>query len=219
MLNHAIHHRLMESGPRYLTTPELLQCLLGLSAKRADALASDHEALQRLQPADTSGLRHKHGLSENQTGLLTAATELGLRLHQPDEGQPQFIGCPSDAAHILRPHLQNRLQEHLVVLVPNTRNQVIGQQTVYIGTVNSSAIRPAEVLRPAVVANAPAIVVGHNHPSGNSDPCPEDAKVTRDIRFAGDLLSIELLDHIIIGTGHNLHVPRVCRQIAKLVVN
>ena len=87
------------------------------------------------------------------------------------------------------------------MLVLNTRNQVIEQQTVYIGTVNSSAVRPAEVLRPAVVANAPAIVVGHNHPSGNSTPCPEDVKVTRDIRVAGDLLSIELLDHIVIGAG------------------
>lgn len=201
MLNHAVRHRLMESGPRYLTTPELLQCLLGLSGKRADALAADHEALQKLKPADTSGLRHKHGLSEKQTSLLAAATELGRRLHQPDEGQPQAISCPADAAHILRPHLQDRLQEHLVVLVLNTRNQVIGQQTVYIGTVNSSAIRPAEVLRPAVVANAPAIVVGHNHPSGNSTPSPEDVKVTRDIRVAGNLLSIELLDHIVIGAG------------------
>ena len=201
MPNHAILHRLMESGPRYLTNAELLQCLLGLSAKRADALAGDQEALQRLQPADTAGLRHKHDLSEHQASLLAAATELGRRLHQPDEGQPQSISCPADAALILRPHLHDRLQEHLVVLVLNTRNQVIGQQTVYIGTVNSSAVRPAEVLRPAVVANAPAIVVGHNHPSGNSTPSPEDVKVTRDIRAAGDLLSIELLDHIVIGAG------------------
>ena len=201
MLSHAVRRHLMESGPRYLTTSELLQCLLGLSAKRADALAADQEALQRLQPADTAGLRHKHHLSENQAGLLAAATELGRRLHRQDESQPQSISCPADAAHILRPHLQDRLQEHLVVLVLNTRNQVIGQQTVYIGTVNSSAVRPAEVLRPAVVANAPAIIVGHNHPSGDSTPSPEDVKVTRDIRAAGDLLSIELLDHIVIGAG------------------
>ena len=87
------------------------------------------------------------------------------------------------------------------MLVLNTRNHVIGQQTVYIGTVNSNAVCPAEVLRPAVVANAPAIVVRHNHPSGHATPSLERVKVTRDIRVAGDLLSIDLLDHIIVGTG------------------
>ena len=201
MLHYAIRRHLMESGPRYLTTAELLQCLLGLSAKRADPLAADYESLRQLQPADTAGISHKHGLSENQARLLVASAELGRRLHQPDHAQPHSIGCPADAAQILHPYLRDRLQEHLVVLVLSTRNQVIGQQTIYIGTVNSSSVRPAEVLRPAVVANAPAIVVGHNHPSGDPEPSPADVSVTQDINAAGKLLSIELLDHIIIGKG------------------
>ena len=94
MLSHAVRRHLMESGPRYLTTSELLQCLLGVSAKRADALAADQEALQRLRPADTAGLRHKHHLSENQAGLLAAATELGRRLHQPDEASLSQSAVP-----------------------------------------------------------------------------------------------------------------------------
>ena len=203
MPNQSVLHRLMETGPGYLTITELLQCLLGLSAPRADALAADRDALIRLQPADSAGLRHKHNLSEHQTRILATATELGRRLHEPPLGFVKHVNSPADAAHILRPHLEGHIQEHLAVLILNTRNQVIGIHTVYIGTANSSPVRPAEVLRPAVVANAPAIVVGHNHPSGDPNPSPEDAAVTRDIQAAGKLLSIELLDHIVIGSSGN----------------
>ena len=138
-------------------------------------------------------MRHKHNLSEHQTRILATATELGRRLHEPPLDFVKHVNSPADAAHILRPHLEGHIQEHLAVLILNTRNQVIGIHTVYIGTVNSSSVRTAEVLRPAVVANAPSIVVGHNHPSGDTTPSPEDAAVTRDIIAAGKLLSIELL--------------------------
>ena len=201
MPNQSVLHRMMETGPRYLSVTELLQCLLGLSAQRADALAADREALIRLQPADSAGLRHKHGLSEHQTCLLATATELGRRLHEPPPGFVESVNSPSDADQILQPHLQGQIQEHLVTVALNTRNQVVGVHTVYIGTVNSSSVRPAEVLRPAVVANAPCIIVGHNHPSGDPTPSPEDASVTRDIRPAAELLSIELLDHIVVGAN------------------
>ena len=124
MPNQSVLHRLMETGPGYLTVTELLQCLLGLSAPRADALAADRDALIRLQPADSAGLRHKHNLSERQTRILTTATELGRRLHEPALDFVSHITSPADAANILRPHLQGQIQEHLAVLILNTRNRL-----------------------------------------------------------------------------------------------
>ena len=85
------------------------------------------------------------------------------------------------------------------MLLLNTRNQVMGQRVVYIGNVNSSVIRPAEVLRAAVIESAPSIIIAHNHPSGDPTPSPEDVSITRELVQAGKLLGIDLLDHVVIG--------------------
>ncbi len=92
-------------------------------------------------------------------------------------------------------------QEQLRVLCLDTKNYVIHQQVVYQGTVNSSLVRAAEVFRPAVTRNAPSIVVLHNHPSGDPSPSPEDVRTTEQLRQAGAVLDIDLLDHIVIGHG------------------
>ncbi len=93
-------------------------------------------------------------------------------------------------------------QEHLRVVLLNTKNQVLGISQVYIGNVNTSVVRAAEVFRPAVRQNCPSIIVVHNHPSGDPTPSPDDAAVTRQLVEAGKLLDIEMLDHIVIGSGN-----------------
>ena len=90
-------------------------------------------------------------------------------------------------------------QEQLRVLLLNTRNEVVGQRVIYQGNVNSAIVRPAEVLRPAVVESVPSIIVSHNHPSGDPTPSPEDVAITKDLAAAGKLLGVELLDHVVIG--------------------
>jgi DNA repair protein RadC len=90
-------------------------------------------------------------------------------------------------------------QEHLRVLYLDTRNRLIGSETVYIGSLNAAHIRVSEVFREATRCNCAAIIVAHNHPSGDPTPSPEDVEVTRQLVAAGDLLDIELLDHLIIG--------------------
>ncbi len=94
-------------------------------------------------------------------------------------------------------------QEHLRVLLLSTKGEVKGVHEVYIGNVNASIIRVAEVLRPAIRENCPSVIVVHNHPSGDPSPSPEDILVTRKIASGGQMLDIELLDHVIIGgQGH-----------------
>jgi DNA repair protein RadC len=90
-------------------------------------------------------------------------------------------------------------QEHLKVVLLNTKNHVMGVRDVYRGSVNSSQVRTAEVFRDAIKENCPSIVVAHNHPSGDPTPSPEDVRVTRDLVAAGKLLDIEVLDHLVIG--------------------
>ena len=130
-----------------------------------------------------------------------AALELGRRIASLAPEERSQISCPQDAASLLIAEMEPLVQENLVVLLLNTRNQVVARRTIYIGTVNSSAVRPAEVLRPAIRENAPSIIVAHNHPSGDPTPSPEDISVTRDLIAAGKLMDIELLDHLVIGHG------------------
>ena len=120
---------------------------------------------------------------------------------QPERttGDLPAINCPEDVRLLLGPEMAPLAQEQLRVLLLNTRNLVVGQRVVYQGNVNSSMIRPAEVLRPAVMEAVPSIIVCHNHPSHDPTPSPEDAAITRELAQAGKLLGIELLDHIVIG--------------------
>ena len=114
-------------------------------------------------------------------------------------GDLPAINCPEDVRRLLGPEMAPLAQEQLRVLLLNTKNQVIGQRVIYQGNVNSAIVRPAEVLRPAVIEAVPSIIVCHNHPSHDPTPSPEDAAITRELAQAGKLLGIELLDHIVIG--------------------
>ena len=109
------------------------------------------------------------------------------------------ISSPDDVQRLLGPEMAPLAQEQLRVLLLNTKNLVVGQRVVYQGNVNSSIVRPAEVLRPAVIEAVPSIIVSHNHPSGDPTPSTEDVAVTRELSQAAKLLGVELLDHVVIG--------------------
>ena len=130
-------------------------------------------------------------------GELAVRYDVETRPEGPED--PPSIGCPEDVRRLLGPEMAPLAQEQLRVLLLNTKNLVVGQRVVYQGNVNSSMIRPAEVLRPAVMEAVPSIIVCHNHPSQDPTPSPEDAAITRELAQAGKLLGIELLDHVVIG--------------------
>ena len=118
---------------------------------------------------------------------------------QPDLPPSQhLINTPQDVFTLLGTEMSNLVQEQLRVLLLNIRNQVIGQRLIYQGNVNSSIIRPAEVIRPAVVDAAPKMIIVHNHPSHDPTPSPEDIDITDKLVQAANLMGIELLDHVII---------------------
>ena len=205
--NERPRERLREHGPRYLNNAELVAILLrtGIAGENAINLATriiaEFQGLGGLARAEYAELCDQRGLSDAKTCEIMAALELGRRIASLAPEERAQISCPQDAANLVSAEMELLPQEQLVVLLLNTRNQVVGRRTIYIGTVNSSAVRPAEVLRPAVRENAPSIIMVHNHPSGDPTPSPEDVAITRDLVAAGKLMDIELLDHLVIGQG------------------
>jgi DNA repair protein RadC len=154
--------------------------------------------IQRIYKANVAEIAQVHGIGQQMAVRLKAALTLAIRLHEPT-GERPVINSPSDAAFLVQYEMGLLEQEHLRVLLLDTRNRVLDIVEVYCGSVNSSQIRVAEIFRPAIQRNCPAIVVCHNHPSGCADPSPDDICVTRAIFQAGKLLDISLLDHIVIG--------------------
>ncbi len=132
-------------------------------------------------------------------GELAARYQVSTRPETPDN--LPHVGSPKDVHLLLEQEMSNLAQEQLRVLLLNARHQVVGQRVIYQGTVTSSQVRTAEVLRPAVMEAVPSIIVAHNHPSGTVDPSPNDVAVTRKLKQAADLLDIDLLDHVVIGRG------------------
>ena len=130
-------------------------------------------------------------------GEIAMRYDVETQPERPDD--PPSIITPKDVHTLLGPEMSGLAQEQLRVLLLDTKNKVVGQRVVYQGNISSAIVRPAEVLRPAVVEAVPSIIVSHNHPSGDPAPSPEDAACTREMSQAAKLLGIDLLDHVVIG--------------------
>lgn len=109
------------------------------------------------------------------------------------------VRSPQDGADIFHEYLGTVDREHFVVACLNTKNEVVNITTAHIGSINASIVAPREVFKTAILSNSCSIMVCHNHPSGNTEPSREDIEVTRRLKECGELLGIELLDHIILG--------------------
>jgi len=197
--------RLKRLGPGALSTAELLAIVLrtGIGGENALALAgrllARYGGLAGLARATLSQLESEKGLGLAKAAQVQAAVELGRRLMlaAPEE-RPQ-IRSPADAAMLLMSEIGHQEQEHFHVLFLDIRNRVLGSESVYKGSLSQTQVRVADVFREAVRRNCAAIIVAHNHPSGDPAPSPDDIAVTRDLVAAGRLLGIEVLDHLVIG--------------------
>ena len=147
----------------------------------------------------TEGQALLDALRNNLNLLGEIAMRYGVETQPERVDDPPSITTPHDVHKLLAPEMSGLAQEQLRVLLLNTKNVVVGQRVVYQGNISSAIVRPAEVLRPAVVEAVPSIIVSHNHPSSDPTPSPEDAAITRDLSQAAKLLGVELLDHIVIG--------------------
>jgi DNA repair protein RadC len=210
--------RLRDHGPHALSTAELLAIILRVGVEGANvldvarSLLAEFGGLAGLMQADFATLCRVKGMGEAKVAQLKAALELGRRVLATSPEQRYQIRSPADAAGLLMLDMAFLEQEHLRVLLLNTKNHVIGSPTIYKGSLNSNVVRVGEIFREAIRQNCAAIIVAHNHPSGDPTPSPEDIAVTREIIQAGKLLDIDVLDHLVI--GHNRYVSLRERGLA-----
>jgi len=199
--------RLETLGPQALTNAELIAILLrvGVSGENAvevgQRLLNKFGGLSGLHRAPFNELLNQHGVGEAKASQIKAAIELGRRLTVESPEEKVAINSPADAAALIQYEMSALDQEHLRVMLLDRRNRVLEIVEVYKGSVSSSQVRVGELFKEAVRKNASAIIVVHNHPSGDPTPSPDDVAVTRAIMQAGKLLDIDVLDHLVIGLG------------------
>ncbi len=198
--------RLAALGPEHLRETELLAILLrtGTPALPVAALA-EHllhvfgHSLGRLAQASSRELQRIPGIGQDKAATLRAAFELARRLVKETPDEPPLLDSPARVADFLREDLRRLEVETFHVLLLNRRRRLIAAERLSQGTLDTLLVHPREVFRPAIAANAAAIVVAHNHPSGDPSPSEADIKATRDLIRAGHILRIEVLDHVILG--------------------
>ena len=199
--------RLSTLGPQALTNAELIAILLRVGVKGESAVTVGQRLLNKfgglagLHRAPFADLIKQHAIGEAKAAQNKAAIELGRRLTLEAPEERPSINSPADAAALVAYEMSALEQEHLRVILLDRRNRVLETVEVYKGSVNSSQVRVGELFKEAVRKNASAIVVIHNHPSGDPTPSPDDVAVTRAIVQAGKLLDVDVLDHLVIGQG------------------
>ncbi len=199
--------RLARIGPQVLSNAELIAILLRVGLPGENAVQVGHRLLKEfgglpgLHRAAFAELCNQKGIGIAKAAQIKAAIELGCRLATAIPEERPAIHSPQDAADLLRYEMSALEQEELRVILLDTRNRVLSIVPVYRGSVNNSQVRVGELFKEAIRANATAIIVVHNHPSGDPTPSPEDVAVTRSIVQAGKLLDLNVLDHIVLGGG------------------
>jgi DNA repair protein RadC len=197
--------RLAEQGAEALRNAELIAILLrtglkGTSAIQvAEELLRRFETLDRLARATLDELRQTKGIGRDKAIALKSAFTLAQRMAQELRGDAPLLDTPERIADLLREENRFYEVERFQIVLLNTRRKLIRVERVSQGTLDTLLVHPREVFKLAIAANAAALVLVHNHPSGDPTPSEADIKVTRDLIRAGQILKIEVLDHIILG--------------------
>jgi len=191
----------LPAGPRNRSTAELLARVMGLRGppgiETARVLLGRSGG--RLVDLEHAGVQEVVGVGTAARERLAAALELGRRMAcVPADDRPRLRG-PEDVVRFIAPHLRSLRHEEFHVIILNTRHRVLSTRRVSQGILDASLVHPREVFAPALEARASAIILVHNHPSGDPEPSPEDRRVTRQMSEAGDVLGIRVLDHVIVG--------------------
>ncbi len=199
--------RLAELGPGALTNAELLAILLRVGVQGENAVEVGQRLLKTfggisgLHKASYIDVCNQHGLGPAKAAQIKAALELGKRLRTETPDERPAVHSPADAAAMVEYEMSGLTKENLWVINLDTRNRLINIEKVYIGSLNASMVRVGELFKAAIQRNAAAVLIVHNHPSGDPTPSPEDVGLTRAVVQAGKLLDVEVLDHLVIGQG------------------
>ncbi len=199
--------RLASLGPQALSNAELIAILLRVGVKGENAVQVGQRLLNKfggiagIHRAPFDELIAQHAIGEAKAAQIKAAIELGRRLTVEAPEERATINSPADAAALVQYEMSGLEQEHLRIILLDRRNRVLEIVELYRGSTSSAQVRVAEVFRDAIRKNASALIVVHNHPSGDPTPSPDDVALTRAIVQAGKMLDVDVLDHLVIGLG------------------
>lgn len=200
--------RLRAVGVRNLALRELLALIVGSGSSGSPLfLVVEHlieacgGSLRRLASLDAGLLEHVPGVGRATASRLLAALELGRRAAVEDTESGELIRGPADVFARMGPRLRDVRQEEFHALLLNTRHRVVREVLVTRGTLDAALIHPREVFRHALIEGAAALILVHNHPSGDPTPSSEDRAVTRQLAEAGKAVGIPVLDHVVVGRG------------------
>jgi len=197
-------NRLMSNGAASLSNAEILSIILKSGSVAENAINLSQRVLsqfdlKQLSAINAPQLMKIHGIKSGKAAQIVACFELARRLETFGISSRQNINSPEDVYRRLYPTMRESKKEHFVELCLDTKNQVIREETISIGSLNANVVHPREVFRTALIESAAHIIVAHNHPSGDPTPSREDIEITKKLVETGKIMGIEVLDHVIIG--------------------
>ena len=206
--------KLIDRGAAALSDTELLAILLRTGTSSVSVLHLAEEVLAKYRDKGLVAIMNMspqeiatvHGVGLAKAATIVAAVELGRRLSTRAAQKTEKIEGPEDAARYMMPMLRYEQKEHFLVMLLDVRTRVIATSTISVGGLTSSIAHPREVFREAIRHSAAALILVHNHPSGDPSPSREDIQLTRQMMKAGDVMGIPVLDHIILANDDFLSI-------------
>lgn len=196
--------RLTKNGPKALSNAELLAIILGNGSKKENVLELSKKLLKEnnlksLSRKRVNSLKNNLGIGEAKACQIIACFELGRRLAAFRDDKKPMINNVQDIVKIFMLEMVSLKKEHFKAVFLDSRKRIIKDETIFIGSLNASIIHPREIFQAALEEGAAAVILLHNHPSGNPEPSDDDIEITKQLVKAGEILGIEVLDHIVIG--------------------
>jgi DNA repair protein RadC len=194
--------KLMEKGAENLKNHELLAILLRIGIKGKDVLELSKQILENHPIEKISSLGYEDlidikGIESGKACSLLAAFEISRRAFKKEDNSLPLINSAKDAVFYLQ-EIRKSKKEKLMALFLNARNQLLHKEIVSVGVLNANLIHPREIFKPAVDCLAASVILAHNHPSGDASPSEEDVEITKRLQEAGEIMGIELVDHLVV---------------------
>lgn len=195
--------KLLEIGAKELSLAELIAIILGVGTRKEDVLAMSNRVVREygeralLNESNPKKLAQALDIPIQKSSQLVASMELGRRFYARNSGKPAYIRTPAQAYELLK-NMSTLHKEQLRGLYLNSRFEVIHDEIISVGSLTANIVHPREVFQPAIEHGAMAVIIAHNHPSGDIQATKADVEATKQLRAAGLILGIDLIDHIIV---------------------